>query len=450
MLGSAQLLTIKSSVEPKCDRASNDGITQSKDSFQKVLKDVKDSILPKPESSLEEGKEHIHSNDEDEGNINQTFYQMGFHWVSNVPHHVLQNDSALDGGEIDLDHSVDGLNFSDEQGHQLLDHDLNIDLLQTVLIEEESLLQDYQVIDSLSERPGDLVGQIENYYENGLDDSLYNELDVYPEKSIDDISHNLFVESSNNVNRLEYGFRIPIEELDHQRHMVYRDQTNIPYNSEGQVSINTFDDMNVSQIKIHQGKSSNADNNGTEHSFSSEEEVQSYDGTPSNDLVLLSIDTKDVHLDISKILNRQDPVHQIHVIEDLANRTANALRGNTTELELQIKPEHLGKLVVKLMLDNGSLTGNIYAESELVKDLLHSNLDNLKDALKHLGFSFTTLDVDVGSQPNQQSFHHSQRIKPKYGRIISSKVLMEIQSGMNTSSDTPITQESLVRINCLA
>ena len=55
------------------------------------------------------------------------------------------------------------------------------------------------------------------------------------------------------------------------------------------------------------------------------------------------------------------------------------------ELIIQVTPENLGKVKIALKVSNESLTANIEVESESVKKLIESSMDNLKQNLSNNG-----------------------------------------------------------------
>ena len=70
---------------------------------------------------------------------------------------------------------------------------------------------------------------------------------------------------------------------------------------------------------------------------------------------------------------------------------------NKQEMELQLKPESLGKLSLKIIHERGEVLAKITAENEQVKLILESNMQLLKDSLEKSGFSVQGLSVSVGN-----------------------------------------------------
>jgi flagellar protein FlbC len=66
------------------------------------------------------------------------------------------------------------------------------------------------------------------------------------------------------------------------------------------------------------------------------------------------------------------------------------------EIRLVLKPESLGNVRIKVLLNNNNIEGRIIVENNSVKEMFEENLKALSDALKDEGFDSTNLDVMVG------------------------------------------------------
>src|SRR5690606_39022462 len=70
------------------------------------------------------------------------------------------------------------------------------------------------------------------------------------------------------------------------------------------------------------------------------------------------------------------------------------------ELEMQLKPDSLGRLNLKIIHERGQVLARITAENEQVRSILENNMQLLKDALERNGYSVQSLEVSVGNQDN--------------------------------------------------
>jgi hypothetical protein len=146
-------------------------------------------------------------------------------------------------------------------------------------------------------------------------------------------------------------------------------------------------------------------------------------------------------LDLSKALENSDSVGKIEVVEQLARRMVVTLNKRSSELAIEVKPNHLGKLLLKVAIEDGNLTGKIYTNNQQVRDFLQRNLNDLWATLKDQGFVFTSLDVNVGSQPDFEQFHQTRTIRQSTRKAITSSDISRIMA--NGLSE-------LNQIDCLA
>lgn len=91
---------------------------------------------------------------------------------------------------------------------------------------------------------------------------------------------------------------------------------------------------------------------------------------------------------------------------------------NKDEIRIKLKPNFLGEVSLKLLSEKGVITAKAYVENYNVKQLIESNLDNLKENMKELGINFETLDVSVGKdsgfdKKNSQAWKQEQKLRVK-------------------------------------
>jgi len=74
-------------------------------------------------------------------------------------------------------------------------------------------------------------------------------------------------------------------------------------------------------------------------------------------------------------------------------------------MEIKLRPEYLGGLRMRVVLEDGQLRAHFQVENHLARDILENNLTNLRDNLSREGFTFDDVDVNVqkeGTQDPQQ------------------------------------------------
>ncbi|HHW07799.1 MAG TPA: flagellar hook-length control protein FliK [Clostridia bacterium] len=97
------------------------------------------------------------------------------------------------------------------------------------------------------------------------------------------------------------------------------------------------------------------------------------------------------------------------------------------EMELQLKPEYLGKLAIRLTLENGAMTAKFVVESHQVGRMLEQNLPQLRQTLAEQGIRFDQAQVEVG---DPGSFAQERQPQWQQGRAFrESFVIRGVDSG---------------------
>lgn len=89
-------------------------------------------------------------------------------------------------------------------------------------------------------------------------------------------------------------------------------------------------------------------------------------------------------------------------ISEIGQKASAFLSKDRNEMNIQLTPENLGKISIKIGLNDGTLTGKIYAENYSVKQIIEANLNQLRDALEENGLNIAGLEVNIGN--NSQEF----------------------------------------------
>ena len=86
------------------------------------------------------------------------------------------------------------------------------------------------------------------------------------------------------------------------------------------------------------------------------------------------------------------------------------------EMELQLKPESLGKIQLRIVEERGMILARFTAESEKVRAILESNMQLLRDSLEKNGLTVQELSVSVGQQQPQSNNENAPQSNIRLGR----------------------------------
>ncbi len=94
-------------------------------------------------------------------------------------------------------------------------------------------------------------------------------------------------------------------------------------------------------------------------------------------------------------------------LSSIVERIAVTVRGGQSEARIALKPEHLGSLRVQITTDNNMVSIKIMTEFSMARDLLESNLPQLKAELQQQGLDVEEFNVSFDEE--EQQFRREER-----------------------------------------
>ncbi|MGI6707456.1 MAG: flagellar hook-length control protein FliK [Clostridia bacterium] len=94
------------------------------------------------------------------------------------------------------------------------------------------------------------------------------------------------------------------------------------------------------------------------------------------------------------------------IIEQVTAGIKVSNRDQGSQLELQLKPEGLGRLTIKLSLQDGEMRARIITDNLQVREILQQEAHTLQNILRHEHIDFTQLEVVYWQAPGMEMFHH--------------------------------------------
>ena len=157
------------------------------------------------------------------------------------------------------------------------------------------------------------------------------------------------------------------------------------------------------EAKVEQ-KESHSEENQVVHSHKGLNQAES---TPelkdaaSPEAMIADNSGKPISIQTDKVIKNTLPLAEKPMSQAVTNQVMMKVKlmagENKQEMEMQLKPESLGKLSLKIIHERGEVLAKITAENEQVKGVLESNMQLLKDALEKNGFTVQSLSVSVGN-----------------------------------------------------
>lgn len=102
-------------------------------------------------------------------------------------------------------------------------------------------------------------------------------------------------------------------------------------------------------------------------------------------------------------------VNRAEIINQIVKKAEVVLSDTHSEMRMQLEPENLGKLTLKIAVERGLITAKFTAESYEVKKVIESSFNELKDMLQEKGMEVQNFSVSVGQENkeynNSNAFH---------------------------------------------
>lgn len=123
------------------------------------------------------------------------------------------------------------------------------------------------------------------------------------------------------------------------------------------------------------------------------------------------------------IAGTSNDMSQAEIISQVIEQVKTQFKPDMTYMEMQLYPEHLGKVAISVVAKDGAITAQIAAETESAKVAMESQLSTLKDALNNQGIKVDAVEVTVanhgfdenlsngenGSKENEQKSHRVRK-----------------------------------------
>lgn len=102
------------------------------------------------------------------------------------------------------------------------------------------------------------------------------------------------------------------------------------------------------------------------------------------------------------------PVSKNEIVNQVIEKAKVLTNGEKSEMIIDLKPDSLGKLSLKVITERGIVTAQFVAESQQVKQVLESNMQLLKDSLEKQGLAVQNFSVSVGQQNSERNFGRNE------------------------------------------
>ena len=206
----------------------------------------------------------------------------------------------------------------------------------------------------------------------------------------------------------------------------------------GTVEVDNVNVQEVQQIALTDDMSSNADSRKSDQQDS------------QNDITDLG--NKNVQTGMSNLRGLTERIEELvadradvetaeNITKQVVNQVKLTMKNDVTSLQMQLYPEHLGKVSIQVVSKNGVLTAQIAAENEVAKAALESQLAILKESFDSQGIKVQSVEVMVSTnafEQNQQSNTENSDQEHRHGRQAKKNIL----TGLTGEDDSELPEDN--------
>ncbi len=111
----------------------------------------------------------------------------------------------------------------------------------------------------------------------------------------------------------------------------------------------------------------------------------------------------------SEVTEVNETVSPAEIVHQVVEEIKLVARQDTTSMELQLYPEHLGKVAIQVSSRNGAVTAQITAENEMARAALEGSIQTLKETFQNQGLKVEAIEVMVATSSfSQEQFMDRQ------------------------------------------
>jgi flagellar hook-length control protein FliK len=97
------------------------------------------------------------------------------------------------------------------------------------------------------------------------------------------------------------------------------------------------------------------------------------------------------------------------IIEQIVEQTKTVITDEITTVEMVLRPEGLGKLLMQVSEQEGNVTAHIYTQNEEVKEALENQMVMLKEQLNQGGTKVNSIEVSVATHEFERNLEEGQQ-----------------------------------------
>lgn len=125
------------------------------------------------------------------------------------------------------------------------------------------------------------------------------------------------------------------------------------------------------------------------------------------------VETVEAETQVRKVLDFQD---RENLFPKLVESMESLVLGERSEVRIQLKPDHLGEMKIKLSMERGIMVAEFIVQNQAVREVIASQLPQLQTALQDQGTQMADVSVSIGLGNKGQDDEGHSRSKQQQGQ----------------------------------
>lgn len=177
-------------------------------------------------------------------------------------------------------------------------------------------------------------------------------------------------------------------------------------NSEGQEKNISTEENSKNQFQVLSKKNISTDPNAVNNNDMDMAAIRNIEVDNSKDIQLF---------ELSKAATNSTAKPDMNIFNQILEGAKLSISEDVSEMFLKLKPDNLGNLSMKISIERGIMVARFDVESQMVKEAIESNLEDLRNALSDKGFEIKEFNVSVNKDSDNQesSFSYFSKKKSK-------------------------------------
>lgn len=313
---------------------------------------------------------------------------------------------SLNGKGVDVSRALNIMDNVHSQlknemaSHELKELNSSIDtILNEGLNEKDSLMSNKGLSPEKKElikKLSDAVNKLQQSMEDlGKDKALNSELQTQTKEKLDKIMSGFGKESAENLN---------LDKLDKLVNSVNKIADEMAMLKDVKISVRDYRTNKQHSAKKFLLKNSKTVESGVNKANNSSAKVENSSELKTELFVKGSPDSvggaenNNFTSMLSKAGRTSNVFEPKDIINQIIKKASVTLKNDKSEIVIQLKPEAMGKVKLKLSVSKGEVSGRLVVESNEIRNIVQNNLTELQQALEENGLALNSLDVSLGNE----------------------------------------------------